>query len=92
MLVEVEKEAFQNLMKKVDELHAGVISKKEEPLSDWIDGQTVLKMLGVSKRTLQSFRDQGKIEFSMVSRKLIYYNRNSIEQLMNRNVFKPFNQ
>jgi hypothetical protein len=92
MLIEVEKEAFQNLIKKVDEMHAGVISKKEEPQSDWIDGQTVLKMLGVSKRTLQSFRDQGKIEFSMVSRKLIYYSKKSVEELLNRNVYKPFNQ
>ncbi|MEY3498670.1 MAG: hypothetical protein RL308_339 [Bacteroidota bacterium] len=92
MLIEVEKEAFQNLIKKVDEMHAGVISKKEEPKSDWIDGQTVLKMLGVSKRTLQSFRDQGKIEFSMVSRKLIYYSKKSVEELLNRNVYKPFNQ
>jgi hypothetical protein len=91
MFLEIEKEAFENLVKKVDELHAGVIKKKEDPQSEWVDGQTVLKMLGVSKRTLQSLRDQGKIEFSMVSRKLIYYNRQSVEQLLRRNVHKAFN-
>jgi hypothetical protein len=92
MFIQVEKEAFESLMKKVDELHEGVLKKKQEPQSDWIDGQTVLQILGVSKRTLQTLRDQGKIEFSMVSKKLIYYSRKSVEQLLSKNVYKPFNQ
>lgn len=92
MQIIIEKEAFDNLVKKVDELHQGVLKKKDEPQSDWIDGQAVLKMLGISKRTLQTLRDQGKIEFSMVSRKLIYYSKKSVEQLLSKNVYKPFNQ
>lgn len=92
MNVLIEKEAFDNLVKKVDELHEGVLKKKDEPQLDWIDGQAVLKMLGISKRTLQTLRDQEKIKFSMVSRKLIFYSRKSVEELLNRNVYKPFNQ
>jgi hypothetical protein len=93
MLIQVEKEAFDNLIKKVDEMHSGWLSssKQSSPQSDWVDGQTILQVLGISKRTLQSMRDAGKIEFTKVSNKLIYYNRKSIEELMNRNVYKSFN-
>jgi hypothetical protein len=92
MFIEIEKEAFDNLIKKVDEMHSGWLSSSNQssPQSDWVDGQTVIKALGISKRTLQSMRDSGKIEFTKVSNKLIYYNRNSIEQLMTRNVYKSF--
>jgi hypothetical protein len=94
MNVLIEKKALDNLIKKVDEMHQGWSAKKEQalPESEWVDSNTVLKLLGISKRTLQNFRDQGKIEFSKVSKKLIYYNRRSVEQLLKRNVFKAFNQ
>jgi hypothetical protein len=93
MYIEVEKEAFNALMKKVDDMHSRWFSSavQSSPQSDWVDGQTVLKTLGISKRTLQSMRDAGKIEFTKVSNKLIYYNRKSIDELMNRNVYKSFN-
>jgi hypothetical protein len=92
MLIEVENEAFENLVKKVDELHVGVINKKDEPQSDWIDGPTVMKTLGISRRTLQNYKNQGLIEFSAVSKKLHFYSRKSVEKLLNRNVYKAFNQ
>jgi hypothetical protein len=94
MYIEVEKEAFDNLIKKVDEMHTGWLSSSSQssPQSDWVDGQTIIKALGISKRTLQSMRNAGKIEFTKISNKLIYYNRNSIEKLMNRNVYKTLNQ
>ena len=91
MLIQVEKEAFDNLIKKVDELHAGVMKKKDEPQSEWIDGPTVMKMLGISKRTLQNLKYQGLIEYSAVSRKLHFFSRKSVEHLLSRNVYKPFN-
>jgi hypothetical protein len=91
MHIIIDKEALDNLIRKVDELHAGVISKKEEPQSEWIDGPTVMKMLGISKRTLQNLKNQGLIEYSAVSRKLHFFSRKSVERLLNRNVYKPFN-
>lgn len=94
MLVEIEKQAFENLVKKVDEMHEGWLDnlKRKSPQSDWVNGQTVLKALGISKRTLQTMRSTGKIEYTMVSPKLIYYSSKSLEKLLNKNVYKPFNQ
>lgn len=92
MLVQIEKQEFDNLIKKVDELHVGVIKKKDEPQSDWIDGPTVMKTLGISRRTLQNYKNQGLIEFTAVSKKLHFFSRKSVEKLFSRNVYKAFNQ
>jgi len=91
MNVLIEKQVIDNLVKKVDELHAGIVNKKDEPASDWIDGPTVMKILGVSKRTLQMLKSNGLIEYSAVSRKLHFFSKRSVEKLLNRNVHKPFN-
>lgn len=92
MNVLIEKQAFDNLVKKVDELHGGWLAKKNQdpPEAEWVDSNTVIQMLGISKRTLQKFRDLGKIEFSKVSNKLIFYRKKSVEQLLNRNVYKSY--
>ena len=94
MLVQLEKQAFDNLMKKVDEMHQGWTAKKEKnlPETEWVDSYTVLKILGVSKRTLQNFRDQGKVEFTKITNRTILYNLKSVERLLKRNVYKAFNQ
>lgn len=92
MLVQIEKQVLDNLVKKVDELHSGALKNKEASESDWIDGQAVMKTLGISKRTLQKLKSQGLIEYSAVSRKLHFFSKKSVEKLLNRNVYKTFNQ
>ena len=36
---------------------------------EWLDNEAVCKRLGIIKRTLQSYRDTGKIPFSMIGHK-----------------------
>ena len=46
--------------------------------------EAVCKRLGISKRTLQSYRDTGKIPFSMIGHKC-YYKESDITELLNAN-------
>lgn len=44
----------------------------------WLDNQQVCKILRVSTRTLQDYRDQGVLSFSQYGKK-IYYRADDIE-------------
>ena len=48
----------------------------------WLDNEAVCKRLGISKRTLQSYRDTGKIPFSMIGHKC-YYKQTDICEMLN---------
>lgn len=46
----------------------------------WLDNQQVCLLLGVSKRTLQSFRDKGLLAFSRIRHKC-YYKESDVKAL-----------
>ena len=49
---------------------------------DWLDNEAVCRRLGISKRTLQSYRDTRKIPYSMIGHKC-YYKENDITEILN---------
>ena len=49
---------------------------------EWLDNEAVCSRLGISKRTLQHYRDTGKIPFSMVGHKC-YYKESDIPEILN---------
>ena len=50
----------------------------------WIDGQDVMQTLHISKRTLQTLRDDGTLPFSRINGKF-YYKVSDIEGLLESN-------
>lgn len=48
----------------------------------WLDNEAVCRRLNISKRTLQSLRDTGKIPFSMIGHKC-YYKESDITEALN---------
>jgi|SRR5690554_4581880 len=60
------------------------ISRKDKFSDEWIDGQDVMQMLYISKRTLQSLRDNGKLPFTRINNKF-YYKLSDLESLMEDN-------
>lgn len=80
-LITIESEAFQRLMKKMEEIESKLdLQKAPMPLSEkWLDNQDACQLLHVSKRTLQSYRDLGVLPFSQIGSK-IYYRAADIEE------------
>ncbi len=57
----------------------------------WITGDEVLKLLGISSRTtLQKYRDEGKIRYSQITKKVILYDRKSILDFIETNSSSTF--
>lgn len=51
------------------------------PLEDWIDNYTVIHMLHISARTLQTLRTNNTLPYSRINNK-IYYRRQDLQQVL----------
>ncbi len=57
------------------------------PRDGWMDSADVCRALGISKRTLQTWRNNGKMSFSMLGGK-VYYKEEDIHCLLQTEI-KP---
>lgn len=74
---------IKDLKTRIELLH----QSRAEVLKDaWIDNQDVLQTLHISKRTLQTFRDNGTLPYSKIKGKF-YYKVADIEQLLQDNYY-----
>ena len=84
----LEEKAFFKLL---DTAIQHIDSKLAKEPSRWIDGAEAMDMLKISsKSTLQKMRDEGRIRFSQPQKKIILYDRHSIEDYINQNIREPF--
>ena len=82
-----ESPLFIELISKIKAMETEIEAMKESNLScvgKWLNGDQLTKMLGVSRRTLQNYRDNGILPYSTVGGKF-YYGVSDIEDLMLKN-------
>jgi hypothetical protein len=83
----LEEEAFYTLHDKSIEY---LESKRQNAPRKWIGESEAVSMLdGVSKSTLQRMRKNGDIGYTQPSRKIILYDRESINEYLDKNAKKP---
>lgn len=81
-MVVLPKKVWEGFLSEIQELKDIVQRKSEEELnSQWIESTQARKMLGVSPKTWQTYRDERRIPFSQFGRK-IYVKRGDIESFM----------
>lgn len=84
----LQEEAFYAL---VEEVVARLKEKHGHQQDKWLSDEQAMQLLNIkSKTTLQKLRDEGKIRYSQPQKKIILYDRESIETYLERNVRKPF--
>ena len=84
----LQDDAFLNLIDRVIKRVDETLAVKDD---QWISGDQVMKMLGItSKTTLQNLRDNGEVRFSQPRKKVILYDRNSVLNYLNKNTRKTF--
>jgi hypothetical protein len=84
----LQDEAFYALIEEV------VARMKEKGVSEpdkWVSGEQAMQLLNItSKTTLQKLRDSGKIRFSQPQKKIILYDRGSINAYLEQNAQNTF--
>jgi len=88
-VITIQSEAFQELVKKMDEIQNKLTAKDKEPKEVWLDNQEFIQLMKISKRTAQHYRDTGLISFSQVGSK-IYYRLTDVEELLKKHYNKAF--
>lgn len=87
-VVTVESEVFNQIMDKfkfMEEKFLELNIKAQLPLSErWIDNQDAIELLKMSKRTLQTHRDEARLPYTQVGNK-IYYKASDIEKMLKKN-------
>ena len=84
----LEEVAFYAL---VEQVVARLQEVHNEPKEKWISDADAMSLLNIkSKTTLQKLRDEGKIRFSQPQKKIILYDRESIEEYLERNARNTF--
>ena len=84
----LQEEAFYALFDKVVE---HIELKRQDKPQKWIDGEEAMLLLKIkSMTTLQKLRDEGKIRFSQPQRKIILYDRDSINEYLEKNARETF--
>ena len=81
----MEARTFEAMMTRFESFAARVEDlcreNGEKTLKQWLDGEDVCKLLGISPRTLQTFRDSGKIPYTRIEHKM-YYRPADVEKLI----------
>lgn len=84
----LQEDAFYAL---VEEVVARLKEKHGEEKGKWISDDQAMQLLNVkSKTTLQKLRDEGKIRFSQPQKKIILYDRDSIEVYLEQHARNTF--
>lgn len=84
----LQEEAFYALFDKVIE---HVSEKIKDKPDKWVDGAEAMRMLNIkATSTLQKLRDEGKIRFSQPQKRIILYDRNSINEYIEKHARETF--
>lgn len=80
---------YEELLEQISEIRNSLNLKQKQPSDVFVDNQEFIDLMKISKRTAQSWRDEGKISFSQIGGK-IYYKMSDVEKLLNENYNKSF--
>ena len=84
------KDQYTELLTKLETISNQLGTKADTKKETFLDNQEFLQLMKISKRTAQTWRDEGKISFSQVGNK-IYYKLTDVDKLLHEHYNKAFN-
>jgi hypothetical protein len=85
----LSSEQYNNLVNRLDNLNGKLEENSKNPQNVFLDNQEFIQLMNISKRTAQTWRDEGKVSFSQIGSK-IYYKMKDVEVLLDKNYNKAF--
>lgn len=82
-VITIESEAYKALADRFEALEEKIGSPRAE---EWLDNQDVCQLLKISKRTLQSYRDSGKIPYHRMGNRILYLRSEIADRLESYNM------
>ncbi|WP_136669371.1 helix-turn-helix domain-containing protein [Flavobacterium sp. H122] len=86
----LSKAQFTELTSRLDTLQELLTATESKgSKKSFMDNEEFIQFMGISKRTAQCWRDEGKISFSQVGNK-IYYKMSDVDKLLAEHYNKSF--
>lgn len=85
------KEQYHELLERMDQIKSFLTQKQKDPDDVFLDNQEFLQLMNISKRTAQTWRDEGIISYSQIGSK-IYYRMSDVQKLLNSNYRQAFSR
>ncbi|HML65127.1 MAG TPA: helix-turn-helix domain-containing protein [Dysgonomonas sp.] len=86
-VINIESGAFDAMMNRFEAFIQKVENlcgdHQDKGLHRWLDNQDVCRILNISKRTLQTYRDNGTLSFTQINHK-IFYKPEDVESVINK--------
>ncbi|WP_028284028.1 helix-turn-helix domain-containing protein [Olleya marilimosa] len=80
---------YKELVNRLDILNKKLEEKQKSPDDTFLDNQEFLQLMNISKRTAQTWRDEGIVSFSQIGSK-IYYRMSDVQKLLDKNYKQAF--
>ena len=75
-VINMEAQTFEAMMSRFEAFAQKVedlcMDHQDKSLHRWLDNQDVCRILNISKRTLQTYRDNGTLPFTQINHKIFY--------------------
>lgn len=78
------QEQYDQIIARIDEIKKSLESKSQSSEDTFIDNADFIQAMKISKRTAQTWRDEGIISFSQVGSK-IYYRMGDVQKMLETN-------
>lgn len=86
-VINIEAGAFEAMMNRFEAFTQKVENlcgdHQDKSLNHWLDNQDVCQILSISKRTLQTYRDNGTLAYTQINHK-IFYKPEDVEAVINK--------
>lgn len=88
-IVAIESKTFEQMKQRFEDFSQQVknLCGDNQDKEKWLGNEDVCELLQISKRTLQSYRDNGILPYSQIGRKC-YYRVSDIENLISQSQIK----
>ena len=91
-IVAIERVSFDSFRKKLEQIISLADNTFLSPSDmciekEWIEGKTLAASLNIPLRTLQSLRENGKLSFSTIGKK-VYYKVSEVQKILDSDRIK----
>jgi len=86
----IQQDQYDLLLSRIETMHKELSVKQKNPKEVIYDSQSLMKMLNISRSTLQKMRDDGYLGFSQVNGKF-FYRQSDVNEMIDKNYKPAFN-
>ncbi len=85
----IEQDEFNFIKKKIESIEKQLNKKTTKSKNDLLSNQEFCRLLRITSRTAQKYRDEGKISFVQIGSK-IHYTQNDVDEFLSKHRKKAF--